>query len=194
MPSNPERSGATRAALCAATRSLLLGKGLAGTTTAEVLEQTGLSKGAMYHHFRSMTELLEAVYREESHGAVMRAASSVSSARAPVERLKQACHLWLKELDRPEVGKLVLEIGPAALGMKRVREIEDGLTIPLFVETLEEAQALGEVSLADIPLAARLINGMVAEIAAQPRKSRTVAAMTIDPIVDAILGTLSRPA
>lgn len=47
----------------------MLEHGLDATTTDAVLSETGLSKGAMYHHFRSKTEIIEAVYRMESHGA-----------------------------------------------------------------------------------------------------------------------------
>lgn len=194
MPSQQQRTETTRAVLCAAFRKSLLENGLEATTTAGVLAETGLSKGALYHHFTSKTEIVEAVYRGESHAAVMRAAASVPADLPPVERAKRACLAWLAELDTPAVARILLEIGPAALGMRRVREIEDALTLRLFQSALEEAMARGDIQLAEPALAARLINGMVAEVAALPQPARAKAAMTIGPMVDAILGTLNEAA
>lgn len=190
MPSQQERTEATRAAICAVFRKSLLARGLEATTTASVLAEARLSKGAMYHHFASKIEIIEAIYREESHGAVRRAAASVPVDLPPVERLKLACAAWLEELDKPEVSRLLLEIGPAALGGRKVRAIEDELTLRLFQALLEEAMQLGEISLSDPSLAARLINGMVAEVAVLPLRDRKLAARTIGPVVDAILGSL----
>jgi AcrR family transcriptional regulator len=193
MPSQQERSETTRAALCRAFRASLLEKGLEATTTAGVLAETGLSKGALYHHFNGKLEIVEAVYRGESHGAVLRAAASVAPELSPIVRLKQACLAWLKELDQPAVARIVLEIGPEALGMRRVREIEDELSLRLFREALSEAQDRDEIGPLDIDLAARMINGMIAEIAALPRARRSVAATALGPVVDAILAALAEP-
>lgn len=190
MPSQQERTDATRATICAVFRKSLLHKGLQETTTASVLAEAGLSKGAMYHHFASKVEIIEAIYREESHGAVRRAAASVARELPPVERLKLACSAWLQELDIPDVARILLEIGPSALGTAKVRAIEDELTLRLFQTLLEEAVQRGDASLSNPSLAARLINGMVAEVAVLPRGERNAAARTIGPVVDAILDSI----
>lgn len=194
MPSQKERSETTRAALCAAFRKSLLVRGLEATTTAGVLAETGLSKGALYHHFSGKLEIVEAVYRDESHAAVLRAAASVSPKLSPIARLKQACLAWLDQLDQPDVARIVLELGPEALGMRRVREIEDALTLRLFRASLQEAVACGEIAPLDAALAAALINGAIAEIAALPKRQRTVAAATVGPVVDAIVQALGEQA
>ncbi|WP_281388124.1 TetR/AcrR family transcriptional regulator [Qipengyuania soli] len=190
MPRQQERSETTRNAICAVFRKSLLERGLEATTTLSVLAEAGLSKGALYHHFASKAEIVETIYREESHAAVKRAATSVSGDLPPVERLKLACSAWLNELNEPDVARILLQIGPAALGSSKVREIEDELTLRLFQALLEEAMELGQVSLSDPLLAARLINGMVAEVAVLPRSDRKAAAGTIGPVVDAILTSL----
>ena len=191
MPSQLERTETTRAALCAAFRKSLLDKGLEATTTAAVLAETGLSKGAMYHHFASKAEIIEAIYRAESHGAVRRAMESVRGKLTAIERLKLACQAWLRELDTPDVARILLDIGPTALGVRRVREIEDELTIVLFRTALDQAVALGEIELADTALAAKLVNGMLAEIAALTRTERKQAAAIVGPMIDTVLAALS---
>ncbi|WP_435418082.1 TetR/AcrR family transcriptional regulator [Parerythrobacter aurantius] len=191
MPSQLERTETTRAALCAAFRKSLLDKGLDATTTAAVLAETGFSKGAMYHHFASKAEIIEAVYRAESHAAVCRATESVRGELTAVESLKLACLAWLTELDAHDVARILLDIGPTALGVRRVREIEDELTIVLFQTALEQAVAAGEVELADTALAAKLVNGVLAEIAALTRAERKQAAAIVGPMIDTILAALS---
>ncbi len=191
MPTQEQRSEATRTALIEAFRASFLSEGVEATTTQKVLTETGLSKGALYHHFRSTAEIAEAIYRRESHGAIMRAFGSVSSDLGPIARLKSACAAWLEEMQQPDVARIVLEIGPEALGLERVLEIENELSLKLFEDVLAEAARSTNLTLRKPALAARLINAMMAEVAIQKRADRSDAARVVDPVIDAILGTLS---
>ena len=187
MVAQKKRSQTTRAALCEAFKKSFLERGLEATTTEVVLAETGLSKGAMYHHFRSKTEMIEAVYRAESHAAIRRAVANVPADLPAIERLKQACKAWLAEMEEPVVAQIVLNMGPSALGLARVTEIENELSLKLFEQTLNDAIAAGEVSLSKPALAARLINAMIGEVAIQKRDDRAEAAQAIGPVIDAIL-------
>lgn len=53
-----ERRATTRAALLQATIDCLLELGYAGTTTQEVQQRAGVSRGALTHHFASKADLL----------------------------------------------------------------------------------------------------------------------------------------
>src|SRR3954451_12030550 len=53
-----ERRASTRAALLQATIDCLIELGYAGTTTNEVQQRAGVSRGALTHHFASKAELL----------------------------------------------------------------------------------------------------------------------------------------
>jgi AcrR family transcriptional regulator len=57
-----ERSQRTRAALLAATRSLLEETGFEGLTMATVAERAGVTRRAVYLHFRSRTELVTELF------------------------------------------------------------------------------------------------------------------------------------
>ena len=65
MATQAERREATRALLLDASRKLFLERGSAATTTRDILDAAGVSRGAMYHHFASRDELLSVVYEAE---------------------------------------------------------------------------------------------------------------------------------
>jgi AcrR family transcriptional regulator len=70
-----ERRAATRDALLDAAAACLVEHGLSGFTTTEVIARSGRSTGALYRHFPSKTELLEATV---SHVFVQLRASFVT--------------------------------------------------------------------------------------------------------------------
>lgn len=52
---------ATRERILAAAEALILAKGYAGMTLEDILGETGLTKGAFFHHFKGKAELARAV-------------------------------------------------------------------------------------------------------------------------------------
>ena len=62
----------TRDALIAAARELFTENGYANVGTEEIVQKAGLTRGAMYHHFRGKADLFLAVVEEVS-GEVLRA-------------------------------------------------------------------------------------------------------------------------
>lgn len=167
MPTQQQRSDTTRDALMAACRKLLLELGAEATTLATVLAESGLSKGALYHHFASKTALIAAIYRDESQAAIVRAAGQAERAAtgSRLARLTATCAAWLEEIRAPEVAAILLRIGPAALGVEQAQRIENDHSLSLFERELARAAEAGEIGMIDQPLAARLINALMAELA-----------------------------
>jgi AcrR family transcriptional regulator len=58
-----EKAEATRARLVEVAGELFGERGYEDTPIEDVLERTGVSKGALYHHFPSKEALFEEVYR-----------------------------------------------------------------------------------------------------------------------------------
>ena len=54
-----------REQLLAAARKLFLKKGYRGTSTDQIARQAGLTKGALYHHFRTKEDILMALMQNE---------------------------------------------------------------------------------------------------------------------------------
>jgi len=187
MATQQQRSENTRLKLMKAFKASFLKRGFDGTTTQQILKETGLSKGALYHHFQSKNEIIEAIYEEESRGAIERALRSVDGAASPLARLRKACMAWTKEVRSPNVSKILFEIGPAALGRQKAKEIEDTNSL-IHIETLlKDAIEADEIALADPKLTAALINALMAEATLYTLRTRKDSAKTLEETLNALI-------
>ncbi|MEM1146623.1 MAG: TetR/AcrR family transcriptional regulator [Pseudomonadota bacterium] len=194
MATQKQRSDATRSQLLKAFRNAFLKHGFEATTTQQVLAQTGLSKGAMYHHFKSKTEIAEAIYRDESKSAIERALKSVAARQSPKDKLKMACLAWMQEVRAPRVSKILFEIGPTALGTEKAKRIEDALSLKLISTLLDEAVANGELSIRDTSLFAVFLNALVAEAAQYTLRTGTSSDAALADAIEALVRSVENTA
>ncbi len=108
------------------TASRLIGKsGYAGTALEEVVREAGLTRGAVYHHFKDKRALFEAVIdralRELVFALEKRAVKW--AARSGGERPAEALWLFVEELSDPATHRIVSLDGPAVLGYERWSEL-----------------------------------------------------------------------
>ena len=66
MARQAERSAATRARVLDAAERLFAEQGYEATSTDEILEASGISRGALYHHFATKQAVFEAVFERVS--------------------------------------------------------------------------------------------------------------------------------
>lgn len=191
MVTQKQRSETTRAALLAAFRKSLLDEGLEATTTAKMLAETGLSKGALYHHFASKTEIIEAIYEAESRGAIERASASVDPTAPPLIRLREACIAWLAEVQDTDTSRILFEIGPEALGPARAKEIEDRFSLKVFESLLSEAHERGDIALANPALTARFLNALMAEASFAQQRDPKAGGQHIGPVIDGLVAAMT---
>ncbi|WP_296721965.1 TetR/AcrR family transcriptional regulator [Erythrobacter sp.] len=195
MATQKERSDATRARLLEAFRRSILSRGLEATTTQRVLDETGLSKGALYHHFQSKDEIIEALYTRESKVAIERAFDQRAEGKPPLEQLKNGCMAWLDVVKDPDVAAILFKIGPSALGQERAREIENCYGIARLRGLLEEARKQGAIAVDDAQLLASFVNALVAEATLYGLKTGKEVRADLEMAIDAVLDrlTLARP-
>jgi AcrR family transcriptional regulator len=75
-PANAAKAEATRRRLIAAARKLFGKQGYAGTSVDQVVKAAGVTKGALYHHFRDKDDLFRAVVEQVKVDVTARAADS----------------------------------------------------------------------------------------------------------------------
>lgn len=189
MATQKQRSESTRSKLIGAFRASFLERGFEATTTELILKETGFSKGALYHHFKSKTEVMEAIYERESQSAIDDAFRSVDAAAPALERLREACLAWLDRVRASDVSQILFEIGPAALGPRRVKQLEDQFSIVAFETLLEEATDQGEASYQSTALIANILNSLMAEVAIHEHVTGEDTKADVAKMIDAILKT-----
>lgn len=96
-----ERRAGTRAALVGATVDCLVQRGYAGTTTAEVQQRAGVSRGALTHHFSCKAELLLAAVDALYDQMTARVVAGAADLPAGPARLRPALALLWSTYEGP---------------------------------------------------------------------------------------------
>lgn len=192
MARQAERREATRGALIKAARSCFVDHGFEATSTEAVLVRAGVSKGALYHHFDSKLELLAAVFDAVTREVVAKAQQAAIGASSPREALSLALKAWLRAALAPEPRRIILETGPAVLGLARARLIEEEVTQVVLRRGINRILEDENAHCADIDVAARLLSALVAELAlvALQRSLSGVKLERLDGDIDAVVNAL----
>jgi AcrR family transcriptional regulator len=162
-----ERTEATRNALIAAGRRLFTEKGYDGVSAEEIVREAGVTRGALYHHFGSKAELLEAVYERLEAESTERVARIVlgSVLESPLEAMKAGIEAFLDECAEPELQRIALHDAPAVLGWDRWREIAAANGLGLIEASLAAAIEAGEIRPLPVKPTAHLLLGALDEAA-----------------------------
>ncbi len=165
MATQEERRTRTRAQILEAATDHFVERGYADTSITDVLDSAGISRGALYHHFSSKEDLFATVFLRTSTDAIRRASAAVPADAGALDALEAACLAWLDISARPEVARILLIDGPSALGWERCRSLEEATSLGGMRAAIRAAVAAGELSVPSVDIAARLINGVLAEAA-----------------------------
>jgi AcrR family transcriptional regulator len=140
-----ERSEITRAALIATALRLFAERGYGDVGTEEIVRETGVTRGALYHHFAGKRDLFEAVYEEVERQLVESiAASAMKAAGDPLQALQAGAQAFLDACcEDPAVQRIAVIDAPSVLGWERWREIGLRYGFGLVQASIEEAIAAG---------------------------------------------------
>lgn len=126
MVSQADRRASTVAAIIAAARKLFTANGFEATTMDDVVAKAGVAKGAIYHHFSSKEELftrvLESVQEEIAAGHKPQAETKVHD---PKDMIAAGVQRYLLDATDPTRKRILLIDGPAIIGWRKWREIDD---------------------------------------------------------------------
>ena len=195
MARQSERREATQGKLIEAARGCFLEEGFDGTSTEAVLARAGVSKGAMYHHFASKSDLLAAVFEAVVQETVTKAQEAAVRARSARGALGLALKAWLRAVLEPEPRRMILETGPAVLGLARARQIDEAITQAPLRRAIERIVQDGQTRCEDVDVAARVLSAAVSELAltAFQRELSGVQLGPLDAQIDALVDALVPP-
>jgi AcrR family transcriptional regulator len=137
---------ATVAALIAAARPLFAERGYAGVGTEEIVQAAGVTRGALYHHFRGGKEdLFHAVFVQVSAEVTQTVLAAAGSAEDPWEALVVGADAFLDACTTPEVQRIVLVDGPSVLGWDVWREADSDYAVTYLEAALQRAMDAGRM-------------------------------------------------
>src|SRR4051794_15189288 len=163
MPTQAERTEATRGALVAAARRLFGARGYAAVGTEEIVAAAGVTRGALYHHFRDKRDLFRAVFVESEASFVQRVAERVVGVEDPFDLLVAALDATLDACTDRELAQIAFLDGPAVLGFEDWRAIVDGYSLGLLTTMLGQAMDAAALRRAPLDPLAHLVSGALNE-------------------------------
>jgi AcrR family transcriptional regulator len=191
-PSKAEQADATRTALGAAARQLFTERGYAATSTTEIVERAGVTRGALYHHFAAKEDLFRAVFEQLEDEVTKHVAKEALTSADPLEQLRRGTRAYLDACIDPAVQRVVLLEGPSVLGWQTWQEIEQRYGYGLVVAGVEAAIGAGLIAAQPVePLAHVLFGalteaGMVVARADDPGVARADMEAAMDRLLDGL--------
>ena len=161
---------ATRYEIQRHARALFASQGYAATSTAQIVAATGMTKGALYHHFDDKRGLFRAVVEELETELADEVAAAANSATDTWSRLDAACRSYLDVCLRPDVQRILVLDAPAVLGWHEWCEIDKDHGIRMFENYLQDAAAEGALTDQQPELVATMLLGalnVAARVASQ---------------------------
>lgn len=165
-----------------------------GTAVPDVLAAAGVSRGALYHHFDSKEALFEAVLESVESQVPVTVAQAVAGLDDPVEVLRVGCATFVGLAQDPTYRQIMLVDGPAVLGWRRWRAIDDRYGLGLVKATVraimdsDRAEHLDPVS-PDV-LAQVLLAGLIELVLLVADADESLSASEAEVAVDSLISRL----
>jgi len=191
-PSRPPRGDATRAALVAAARALFTERGYAAVGTEEVVRRAGVTRGALYHHFRDKRDLFRAVFEQTEAEIMQTIIARVEGLTDPMEELAVGVRAFLDACGDPTLMRIGLRDAPGVLGWEEWREIGNRHGLGLVTGALGWAMDEGQIARTDVRTLAHLLLAALAEAslliasADDPRAAREEVERTLMSLLEGL--------
>ncbi len=130
-----------------------------------IVQEAGVTRGALYHHFDGKQGLFEAVVarKQAEAGAYIR--EQAGTAATPWDGFIAGCYAWLAASADPEFQRIVIMDAPAVLGWKRWLQIDAEYGAVSLREGLDELADGGIIAPPSIEALANLLNGALNQAA-----------------------------
>lgn len=188
QPGRP--STGARERVVAAARDLFLEREYDDVSTEQILDRSGASRGALYHHFPTKLDLFRSVYEASERGVLERVAAAALDAADPFEALLLGASAYLKLAESDEeLRRLGLTQSRAVLGWSGWREVAADLGIGVIRAMVEAAIDAGQLKPHDPETTAHILLGALIEaamlivVADDPPTARQQSEQVIDALL-----------
>jgi AcrR family transcriptional regulator len=192
MPTQAERSSATRERIVAAAEQLFATKGWPSTSVEEIAQRAGVTKGALYHHFEDKLALMRAAYEHQEEMMAETLVAKSAGQPDPLAMLRAGCHAFFDACRDPAFRRIALVEAPAALGWEEWRAIDARHGFGLLRVGVETAVAAGQLrplpvdQLAHLLLAAMMETALLLGQSTDTERTADDLAATFDALLDGL--------
>jgi AcrR family transcriptional regulator len=159
-------SEGAREALVEAAHELFMERDYAQVSTEEILERSGLSRGALYHHFPTKVDLFRAVWEASEKRVVERLAGQMPASATPFETLTLLAMAYLRAAESDEeLRRIGLGQSRMVLGWEGWREGATRLGLGVALAVVTAAIEAGELPPNDPETTAIVLLGATIEAA-----------------------------
>ena len=146
------QAAGTRSQLVAVGHRLFAERGFAATSTEEIVAQAGVTRGALYYHFKNKEDLFRAVLTEVEETIHERITAVAMAESEPWAGLVAGCGAFLDACMDPAVQRIALLDAPAVLGWEVWRQVGSEHRFGILVAGLQWGVVAGEID--DLPVVA----------------------------------------
>jgi AcrR family transcriptional regulator len=165
MTTKTEKAASTKATIVAVARRLFAIRGYDGTSTEAILEESKVSRGALYHHFETKEALFAAVLEEVEVDITAATGRARANTIDPVEALSAAFDRFLDMASESEVRQIVLTDAHSVVGWQKWREIEDRHGLGRLKQALKLVAAAGRMREDMVDVFAHILLASLLEVA-----------------------------
>lgn len=179
----------TRQALLDTGLALFVERGYDRVSAEALVRATGLSRGALYHHFDGKRGLFEAIFDNLEQHAAQRIRTSIGSETDPFARVDRGVAAFLEVCSENDYRQIVMVQGPVALGWERWRELDQHHLGSLVLAAVQSLLEPGLIKPYPAELIARAIFGTLTElclglaVAEDPELARSQAAELVHDLL-----------
>ncbi len=127
--SKTEQSQRTQRVLLDTARKLFAERGYGDTSTEEIVQQSNVTRGALYYHYHDKADIFRAVFEEVRLERVRFIMESIQATEGDIWQkfVGTGLEAFIKNIEDPVTQRIVFIDGPAVLGLAAVRDNAPGL-------------------------------------------------------------------
>ena len=191
----------TRNALLAEARRQFGRAGYHAVGVREITEASGVSRGALAHHFGGKEELFLEVFlgiEREIADATAHPAPNLAGVDA-LDRFRAGVETYLDAASGADTQQITFIDGPAVLGWQRWRSLEEDFYLGMMVKSLAKAADEGVIGELPVRTLAPMIFGSVTEAALMiahahdPRVKRVEVGLVLEQLFAGLRQSAARP-
>lgn len=165
MRRNKEETAITIQKLIEVARTHFTERGYADAALEEIVQEAGLTRGALYHHFGNKKGLFQAVLDTVQKEAAERVETQAAKSGDVWEQLILGCRAFITAAVEPKNKRIMLLDGPAVLGWEEWRRMDEQNSMRLLREQLQFMQQQGELKQVAIDALTHMLSGAMNEAA-----------------------------